>query len=393
MNRLFFRYLLLFCCFLPAWGICLPAVVLGNETATGLLVLRNGNVIEGRITRLADHFRVELGHGELQVRVNQVEMFCLTLDEAYERRRAMRTGSTADSHLALASWCLRHKLCEYASREILEARAIDPHHRKLLLLERQLNQALKFQNPPPKLPKPKKLEPAQPEVDLALLEQAPQWARAMFVRKIQPMLVKSCATTGCHQTNSTTELQLNQHAVLGAGHPVATKYNMVSVLDQVDFQNGVESPLLRFAATVHGGGRSTALPPRKLQILRAWVEQLAVPNSQVGESSDVQQASVITVGPSSVAKLSESFKRAQDNSELRSKMPLAGHVSSDPFDPEVFNRLYPSHPGVQKSRQLVSPPKTLPQASVQFPTAQFPKAIESQPVARSPATAESRSGR
>ncbi|NOY42936.1 MAG: hypothetical protein GXP26_14015 [Planctomycetes bacterium] len=333
MNSQLSRILLSFSCLLCVGVLGELRVCGAAETATGLLVLRNGNVIEGRITRLADHFRIEVEHGQLQVRVEQAEMFCLTLDEAYERRREMRTGSTADSHLELAAWCLRHDLLDHAARELLEARTVDPNHRKLLLFERRLNHAMKQKAKTPKLPRAEKVAPATPEVDLSTFEQTPQWARALFVRKIQPMLVKSCATAGCHQAESTNQLQLNRLAVAGAGHPETTKHNLVSVLKLIDFQKASESSLLRLADTTHGAGASKPLLPHQLEMLRAWVEQMAMPAPANNQADLVARAS-----QSSVARLGDTYRRARDISALRIKTQQADHAQTDPFDPGAFNR-------------------------------------------------------
>ncbi len=347
MSSQFSRILLSFSCLLCTGVLGELGVCGAVETADGLLVLRNGNVIEGRITRLADHFRIEVEHGQIQVRVDQAEMFCLTLDEAYERRREMRTGSTADSHLELAAWCLRHNLLEHAARELLEARTIDPNHRKLLLFERRLNQAMRQKAKASRLPQTKKVAPTTPEVDLSTFEQTPQWARALFVRKIQPMLVKSCATAGCHQADSTNQLQLNRLAVAGAGHPETTKHNLVSVLKQIDLQKASESPLLRLADTSHGAGASKPLLPHQLEMLRAWVEQMAMP-----APANDQANPVATARQSSVARLGDTYRRARDISALRAKTQQTDRTQTDPFDPEAFNRRYSSRGGDRAAKNL-----------------------------------------
>ena len=171
---------------------CVAAGPTTAETAVdGLLVLRNGNVLAGKVLRQQDHYRVEMPRGQLQVPAEQVEMLCQSLVEVYQRRRAVRTGSTADSHLDLARWCLRHDLLDYAARELHDARSVDPQHRRLSFLERQLLHARRLadqrSNPSP----PTRVVPPQAEVEVASLERAPRWARVLFVRQIQPLLVAS----------------------------------------------------------------------------------------------------------------------------------------------------------------------------------------------------------
>ena len=272
-----------------------------GESVVGILVLRNGNVLEGKIQRLADFYRIEFPRSELQVPVGQVDMFCHNLDEAYERRRFQRTGSSADSHVELARWCLRHRLLEYAARELLDARSIDPDHRQLLLLERQLQLALRNRAASRLVPEPGAATTPTDD-DLELLESVPDWARTLFVRQIQPLLVDSCATSGCHQPGSSESFHLNRLALEGAGHPATTIRNLVATLAQLDLDSPAKSKLLERAKTAHGakslsqnqlGGiqrpeksarlnsfgtyRKSTLPPQALephrfQMLLTWVE-------------------------------------------------------------------------------------------------------------------------
>ena len=341
MNCQTYRCFLLFFATVLASNTLLVVQCQGNESATGLLVLRNGNIVEGVVTRIGNRLRVQLKHGEIQLRVEQVEMFCLTIDEAYQRRREMRTGSTADSHLDLAKWCIQHELWEYAARETLEARAINPHHPRLRLVERQLKLANQKKSPPPKLPIAEKESPLPAEANSALLDQIQQKARVTFVKSVQPMLVKSCATAGCHHGQSETELQLNKLAVLGAGHPLATKNNLAAVLHHIDFELSGNSPLLLSANTIHGKSTSQPLTPHKMKLLRSWVEQVVAPDAPMQDDNIVQTAAV-GVGASSVARLGETYKRSLQLAELRNKQNSAQPQQSDPFDPEAFNSLYPT---------------------------------------------------
>jgi len=295
----------------------------GETAASGLLVLRNGNVLRGSVLRLADHYRVRMPHGQMQVPVDQVEMFCHNLDEAYERRRRNRTGRNADSHLELARWCLRHELLGHAARELLDIRTMDPGHRQLPMLERQLRQALRQSHP--KRPQPvaaHKPTALPPEVDRKALKHAPPRDRALFVRKIQPLLIHSCATTGCHQPNSSSSFQLNRFALDGQGHPDTTLRNLAATLAYVDWQAPEQSTLLERARSAHGAeqaSQSHALQARKYHLLQSWIEQLAV--------DDPTRAA---------AELPVNSEGRPEKSP--GEMQPSGLRPVDPFDPEIFNR-------------------------------------------------------
>src|SRR6478672_10553776 len=57
--------------------------LLGSQS--GVLVLRNGYVLHGAVTRAGDYYIVSQGEGiELQLKNDQVELFCGSMDEAYE---------------------------------------------------------------------------------------------------------------------------------------------------------------------------------------------------------------------------------------------------------------------------------------------------------------------
>lgn len=327
------------CCLAITQASAEPGVSAGSsqqaqsavEGTEGLLVLRNGNLLRGKIQRQHDRYRVATATSELFVAVDKVEMFCRTIDEVYQRRRQQRTGSTADSHIEFARWCLRNGLLEYAARELLDARTIDPDHRRLTMVQRQLQLALENQAKPPSKARASNEPPSQAE-DLSLQE-VPQWARKLFVRQIQPLLVDSCATSGCHQVGASETLQINRLAVEGSGHPGSTLRNLSSIMKQVNLSEPEESPLLVRARLAHG--KHGTVPPQALerhqyQMLRTWIEQMAVArtNAPVNEVrlADYQEPSANDALPLIRQALQE--ESAAEN----------GASTSDPFDPARFNQ-------------------------------------------------------
>lgn len=278
----------------------------GSPAIEGILVLRNGNVLRGNIDRRENFYRVTTEKSELQVRAVQVEMFCHSLDEAYQRRREMRTGLSSDSHIELARWCLRHNLLKHASRELQDVRTTDPHHRQLALLERQLKLTLSNVKHSKK-PSASNQTPPPAALEINLLAAAPHTTRAAFARQIQPLLISSCATSGCHQTNSSEQYQLNRLATDGAGHPDLMLQNLAATLAQIDRQFPQNSTLLEHAKRAHGTTpkkMAKPLPAHRVHLLAAWIEQFSVKPSETQPGTKV------------------------------------GHAArEDPFDPEAFNRL------------------------------------------------------
>lgn len=316
-----------------------PAPCVGDESAIaeqaesgvdGLLVLRNGNLVRGKIFRLQEHYRVERDRSELMIPSVQVEMLCSTIDEVYQKRREQRTGSSADTHVELARWCLRHGLLEYAARELLDARGIDPEQRQLQIVERQLRMALQHRENARRKNVPKQAPESPTEEELQSVEQVPAWAKKLFVRQIQPMVIHSCATTGCHHAGSSETFQLNRLALEGAGHPETTLRNLSAVVNQLDWKHPTESNLLVRAREAHGsqGTRPAAsLERRKYHMLQTWVEQLAIArrNAPVNEVQLVQYEQEDAIDALPLLR-----KAIQEEEE--------SDASSDPFDPAAFNQ-------------------------------------------------------
>ncbi len=339
------RFLLLMGVLLTlSWAACSRAE--SSVAVEGVLVLRNGNVLTGKLLQMQDYYQVVLSHGQLRVPVGQVEFACQNLDEAYEHRRHSRTGATADSHLELARWCLRHEMLEHAAHELLEARSIDPHHRKLTLLERRLQQSRKLasKKDADKLLAETQITPtrraspipttvsdrSEPLTRVQTLRELSPKAKSSFVRQIQPMLLHSCATSGCHQLGSSRQMELNRQAMEGVGNPRAMLANMEAVLVQADRQTDGESALLSYARAAHGADRDKLSQPlslRQLRLLRAWLLET--------EASTREQST------------------GWDSTRNVSSKPLpvnARTVRDDLFDPSIFNRRYGKQKEASKDR-------------------------------------------
>jgi len=349
--------MLLACVVCPA--TCM-AWSLASQPVEGILVLRNGNLLRGKVQQLGDHYHVYLPNGELRIRKQQVEMVCQNIEEAYQRRREARVNSTADSHFELASWCLRHDLFGHAEAELRDAQATDPKHPRLALLQRQLKHSLHLEQRTKQLQQAAaKVVPEPVPLDPAALEKAPKWARALFVRQIQPLVVHSCATSGCHQSAPAFESQpegkshfhLNRLALDGAGHPEVTLRNLAAMLQQIDWQAADQSKLLLRARQAHGSlNASTPLPPHKLQVLEGWVEQLAEAHRKENELKTLPPVVEIAKQSSrptlrlippqqKIQQPTSTIHPASYESEVESEVESKAEAV-DPFDPSIFNRRY-----------------------------------------------------
>jgi len=363
----------------------------GTEPVHKLLVLTNGNMLSGQVTRDGNYYLVKVEHGELRVRHTDADFIADNIDEVYQRLRSSRLGSTADSHLELARWCLRFELHDYAANELTEARRIHPGHSKLRSLERQLEQAqaaiyksttpttevsfpnqqdakvgiasIPKQSPSESRGTPKRDKQVQPAAhqqsqDLELqnrvaLGEIPRAVRVGFVKQIQPMLLNSCAISGCHQPGSSQNLELDRLAIQGVGHPSVVQRNLEATIAQINRDSPLDSPLLIHASTAHGRAphaESQPFTPRQVKLLRKWLSQMSLSaEGTAEESAPTEDATEDAAPPVSFDTDRESLFDEFDDQfgdgllpprEVQRGVELKSFEPKDPFDPATFNRHY-----------------------------------------------------
>lgn len=359
--------------------------------ALGVLVLKNGNVLQGTVVRQANYYRIESEGSTLQIPVSQIEMACASLVDAYEQRRQQRVGNATDAHLELARWCLRHGLLAEAAREILDARTDDPGHPALRTLDLQLQQGLadeanRLQREREAVVKASHEEPAEP-TELSPEPQIEPTAdvQEKFVRSIQPMLVHSCTTSGCHAPGSKQVMELDRWALEGSGIPTLIRKNLDQVLAQVDAEDPASSPLMRRARQAHGLRNerlSQPLAPYQTAILMEWLNEAAGVKPEPPATDDpygVEQelADPTTAGDGELTD--EMIDEAAQEMLSGRKKPRTAFTARDPFDPEIFNRRA-SRAQQKKAKAAAEDEQELPESDM------VPDSIEFTPTA--PASAE-----
>jgi hypothetical protein len=323
--------------------VAVPLPAQGSEpAAVGVLVLRNGNVLHGTVRAADDFYSVEHAGASLQVPAEQVEMACRTLEEAYEQRRTSRVGSSADAHLELARWCLRHGLLDQAAREVLDARTRDPGHPALPTLDSAIQWAIELK----RTRKPQSAEAAQVEAAAeAPMTQAPATpapdvsieVQTRFVRSIQPMLVQNCAVGGCHQPGADQQMQLDRWALEGNGNPELIRRNLKAVLRQIDIDDPASSAVMIRSRQSHGSGRhglSKPLAAHQAALLLQWLS----------EAAGVQPADPTEVTEPPQTPGVEDELSVDDTRSAAAAVPPPNPAAApafkprDAFDPEIFNR-------------------------------------------------------
>jgi|GEM_PF-5555444 len=110
----------------------------GPGPVSGLLLLKNGSVLEGEVRRIQGGYVVRVPNGEITLQESQVDTFCRTLQEAYHYKRGRLPVGDPKAHLELALWCLRYHLLAEAAAEMASAEELSPQHPMLPLLRRRL---------------------------------------------------------------------------------------------------------------------------------------------------------------------------------------------------------------------------------------------------------------
>lgn len=323
----------------------------------GVLVLRNGEVLQGQITQAGDRFIVTWGDGgEVRVPAGDVEMSCRDLEEAYVRKHATAELGGLMRHLELADWCLRHALLAQAADEVLAATAIEPNHPRIRLLERRLQMAAGQSTPQLSSP----VRP-QPEVNLTEMERTlrelPDAAVEKYTVHLQPLLLNRCGANTCHGVASNSEYRLMRPSWGKTMTRRYTQRNLFATLQQVNTRGPEQSPLLTVPSAPHGSLDRPAFGDRdqpQVKMLEEWVRQVAkqdlgpAPKTISTASSPLLQAGFSQVQsptqePSPKSPLSpppaEQTPASSPGPRLR-QLPYDGFVPRDAFDPEIFNRRF-----------------------------------------------------
>jgi hypothetical protein len=353
-----------------------PALLAGQDLAnlspqTGLLVLRNGQLLRGEITRAGDHYIVTIGvGGEVKIAAKEVETQCSDLEGAYDYKLRRLSGEGAEPHLDLAEWCLRHGLHRQCAEQISLALAAEPKNKRIETVDRRLQLSLQAPTTTKTTPVSSTIVSAE-QLDRTLRE-LPKGSLERFATIVQPILNNRCATSHCHGATSPSEFVLLRPPA-GLNSPQRfTQRNLYAVLQFVDRQDPLNSPLFTKPQAPHGSGTTAAFDARnraQLQELQTWLEQLAYrKDSPTPATIDPQtsqlssplratpgEATTATAGaatlPAEFPASSELPKQpapvaaaanpaAAANSATPSHSAAKPWQPRDPFDPEIFNRRY-----------------------------------------------------
>ena len=325
----------------------------------GLLVLKTGRLLSGRIERSGEGYTLLQPNGQLLVPLAEVRFVCRDLLDAYRQYRESIPADSADDHLALSRWCMSHQLLEEARAELRETLVLEPDRSDARSLLVRLDQVLSGDPKSAGVPPAKKSAATGPVEALAGF--SPQVSQD-FTRKVQPILMNKCGLASCHGPQEKNGLRLERVVPGLRTHRALVEKNLGSVLEYVDIRTPQASRLLSFAQSPHGHrGRTVFAGQRgraQFQELRQWVfatakeqgrrdpsqepagspatrrEQPAHASFSEGDADGVRAASA-TAADSQKKKPATPRAVPGRRKAAPSEAPTD---SEDAFDPQEFNR-------------------------------------------------------
>lgn len=339
---------------------CACVLALGQESPVrprpvSLLVLKNGRVVDGRITPRPGGYDVVKGLGRMYVASETVRFEARDLADAYRKLRSTYTEFTPAVHLQIARWCIANNQVNSARQELLDALHLEPNNTiARAMLKRLEAQATAQTKTPVKTIAERRMDQFL-RTDHESLGGLTDPQAAAFVSRVQPILERRCGNSSCHGSASPSDFVLTR--TRGRSSQLVAQRNLAAVLKQVDLANPGESPLLRVMETPHTRDGRPVMPGRagriQKQIIVDWVNSLAA-----AESPSTPQTAA-----KAVARTASSGRRqpsASPRAPVKQLTPPAPTVrpedqkllekirrsnADDPFDPAEFNR---KHHGFQK---------------------------------------------
>jgi hypothetical protein len=342
----------------------------------GVLLMRTGTVIEGRILKTGMNYEVQNRNGTMFVPGDLVSFQCANLREAYDKlHQTAWKQDSSQAHITLARWCITNQLLGEARQELDDALKLDPGSSQasamLVRLEEMLDPRAAAGSR--KGSDPSRSAPPAPRFGADEIESLGRLSRQQaqqFTRRIQPILVNNCALGGCHGADSETGFRLQRVIAGGDTSRNSSERNLAEVLRQIDVTTPRSSRLLAVMGENHGRhGKKALTGPRgaiQLDEIRSWVFEVAKsdgarerqtrlvapaagPIEQT--SGDVESDGRVDRAQRTTGKPSP--KERSDGSPFGGKTndPFgvirdAEHPTrvrgSDPFDPTAFNRGTPS---------------------------------------------------
>ncbi len=321
-----------------------PIEVERNASAGEVVVLRNGEVLYGRVVRAAERVLVTLPGREISLRATEIDVVARSLADACWLKRQKIRPTDIDGRLDQAEWCMRHNLLAEAADELSAVASLQPFNTRLAALRRRHQKSFEsttLSQKPTDRDQPRSVEtnlaqvasnsthadstaaekpfswPPKHEESLStttppdrssnkhagpvdtstatlerFMRSLPSQSVEQFTNSLQPMITRGCATAGCHAPGNSTDFTLLRLPQGQTASRRLTQRNLYNIVQLVDFSKPDESRLLKTASEPHGPLKSGVFGDRrspKYRELRAWVSELTGTPLK-GNASKIEQA-------------------------------------------------------------------------------------------------------
>jgi hypothetical protein len=248
-------------------------------SAGSVVVLQDGKLLEGHVTKTADKVVVRRGVVERPFPRDQVKFVAKDRDEAYTLALQGIKADDAAARLRLARWCMYNGMRPHALTEAKEAARLEPANRAAAELARTLDESLRLypadgstRAAPPATPAPPPGLPAVPPPSVSAAEPDITPEAVVAFPRVQPVLMNQCAT--CHAREDYAGAFKLTAVAANETIPAATRANLRAVAAQIKKGEPAASPLLTRALAAHGGMMQAAFAGRDAtpyRTLEAWV--------------------------------------------------------------------------------------------------------------------------
>jgi len=319
------------CLLLALLAVTTPTSAQGVR-AGNLVVLQNGNVIQGAVQLQGDVYLVHVNSGGVvRFHSTDVQVVASTLDQAYLTLRDRLPPGDLRSRLELAEWCLREELLARAADQWLAAAKIDAQNAYVQQLERRLRLAV-ARPEPLLLPEARPINRDAEAMRAAAIEELPREMIAEYTHGVQPILLHHCSATACHGSQAISKFKLLRPAPGEYLPPQHTQRNLVATLDWIDRAEPKNSALVKFAAKPHGG-KSEIFNSRQQALLERLSRFAAAVSTKSPGGSPLAE---IRTPNTVLMQGSEGVRRVGFEESVQRETEV------DPFDPAEFNRTYHS---------------------------------------------------
>lgn len=330
-------------------------------TDQGLLVLQNGQVIRGHMTRRTGGYDVMLPAGRLFIASESVRFHASDLEDAYFKLRDSFPERTPNEHIALARWCISNKLTSRARTELLDALHLDPYRedaqRMLRAVVREIEDAAAgVAARSSQTPSMQQLAESTYTPSRSLGGLSKTLARR-FTVDIQPLISNKCASTGCH--GSAAERSFVFRSTRNGSSPYIAEQNLAAVLNHLNLESPDDSPLLQATDGLHGGARVPLMRGRlgaaQRASLRNWIRQVT---NEIAPG-EVSQRSPISVSSRQRTIRAERQTAQRQQSPRSASMPAVGVSQTDA-------EITPGKPQFSASYAVHESEKSIEQTDRQF---------------------------